>query len=285
MNEIWLFARNTWRECVRRKVFLVVPIITVIFFGLYALGNHYAFRFLSSEEAAREGIIDARVFAGASLIGLSIFMTLFLGAVLAALLTLGTVRGDAEQGLLQPVVVRPLGRAAIVLGRFVGAGSITALYVLVLYTGSVVITRVYGGWSPGNVFLPGLYLAGAVAVVTALSLLGATLLSSIPNGIAVFMLYGTGLLGGFLGQLGPVLGSPGLEDMGAAIAWALPFEALYQAALASLTETTRGFTRVVVQLGPLGGARSGGGALWMWAVAYAAAMLGISVRVFARRDL
>ena len=38
------------------------------------------------------------------------FATLFLGAVLAVFLTLGAVRGDAERGLLQPLLVRPLGR-------------------------------------------------------------------------------------------------------------------------------------------------------------------------------
>lgn len=284
MTEVWLFAVNTWRECVRRKVFLVVPIVTAIFFGLYALGNHYAFRLIDSGRPP-PGALDARAFAGASLLGLSMFMTLFLGAVLAALLTLGTVRGDAEQGLLQPVVVRPLGRSAIVIGRFVGAASIAGLYVFVLYVGSVAITRLYGGWSPESIVVPGLHLVAAAAVVTALSLLGATLLATIANGIAVFMLYGTGLLGGFLGQLGPLLGSARLEDLGTWISWALPFEALYQAALASLTDTTSGLTRVVVQLGPLGGARSGGTKLWMWAIAYGAACLVVSVRVFSRRDL
>jgi len=38
--------------------------------------------------------------------GLAMFATLFLGAVLAVFLTLGVVRGDAESGLLQLIVVR-----------------------------------------------------------------------------------------------------------------------------------------------------------------------------------
>ena len=43
--------------------------------------------------------------------GLAMFGMLFLGAVLAVFLTLGAVRGDAERGLLQPLVVRPVSRA------------------------------------------------------------------------------------------------------------------------------------------------------------------------------
>ena len=54
--------------------------------------------------------VDARTFAGAILLGLAMFATLFLGVVLAVFLTLGVVRGDAERGLLQPLVVRPIGR-------------------------------------------------------------------------------------------------------------------------------------------------------------------------------
>ena len=49
------------------------------------------------------------------------FATLFLGAVLAVFLTIGVVRGDAETGLLQPLVVRPLGRATMLVARWVPA--------------------------------------------------------------------------------------------------------------------------------------------------------------------
>ena len=46
--------------------------------------------------------------AAATLLGLAMFATLFLGTVLAVFLTLGAVRGDAERGLLQPLLVRPV---------------------------------------------------------------------------------------------------------------------------------------------------------------------------------
>ena len=44
------------------------------------------------------------------------FATLFLGTILAVFLTLGAVRGDAERGLLQPVLVRPLRRRTVLAG-------------------------------------------------------------------------------------------------------------------------------------------------------------------------
>ena len=39
-----------------------------------------------------------------TILGLAMFATLFLGTILAVFLTLGAVRGDAERGLLQPLL-------------------------------------------------------------------------------------------------------------------------------------------------------------------------------------
>ena len=58
------------------------------------------------------------------------FATLFLGAVLAVFLTLGAVRGDAERGLLQPLVVRPIGRTTLLLARFAAAAAVCVVYVV-----------------------------------------------------------------------------------------------------------------------------------------------------------
>ena len=61
------------------------------------------------------------------------FATLFLGVVLAVFLTLGVVSGDAERGLLQPLVVRPVGRSTLLLSRFAGASLVCVGYVLAVY--------------------------------------------------------------------------------------------------------------------------------------------------------
>jgi hypothetical protein len=67
--------------------------------------------------------------------------------------------------------------------------------------------------------------------------------------------------------------------------WALPFEALYQAGLSDLTADTVGFTRLAIDLGPFGGAQSGGLDLWLWSIAYLAVVGVVSVFAFGRRDL
>ena len=70
-------------------------------------GSACARRSRSRSRSARCPTSRRRPSSGATLVGLAMFVTLFLGTVLAVFLTLSAVRGDAERGLLQPLVVRP----------------------------------------------------------------------------------------------------------------------------------------------------------------------------------
>jgi Cu-processing system permease protein len=283
MSSALLVARYALREAVRRRVILVVALLTVGFLALYGLGCIVAFDEVESLDAT--GGLDDRVLTGSTLLGLSMFTTLFLGAVLAVFLTLGAVRGDAERGLLQPLVVRPVGRESLLLGRFAGAAAVCAVYVVLVYAAAVVITGVSGDWWPDDVAGPGAGLVLAVVVIAAISLLGSIFLSSTANGIAVFMLFGAGLAAGLLGQIGDALAVETLQDVAEISSWLLPFEALYQAGLHGLTADTSGITGVIVELGPFGGAREAGPGLWIWTAAYLALIAAGARAAFARRDL
>src|ERR671934_469948 len=112
MTGVAVIVAYGFREAVRRKVFAVVLLLTAAFLFLFWLANHYVFRELSNITPPSDVNIDTRTFAGAFLMGLAMFATLFLGVVLAVFLSMGVVSGDAERGLLQPLVVRPVGRSA-----------------------------------------------------------------------------------------------------------------------------------------------------------------------------
>ncbi len=273
------------RECMRRRVFAVVLILTVAFLALYGLGTEAAFDAVSEEAAGDVIDIDDQALTGSTLLGLAMFSTLFLGCVLAVFLTLGAIRGDAERGLLQPLVVRPVGRSALLAGRFMAAGAVCAAYVAAVYVAAVLITGIAGGWWPDRPLQPGLGLVLGVLVLAALSLLGSVYLSPTANGIAVFMAFGGGLAAGLLGQIGDALSVDSLETVAEVTSWLLPFEALYQAGLSALTEDISGTTGVIVQLGPFGGAQEGGSLLWLWSLAYLVLVGALTRAAFARRDL
>jgi Cu-processing system permease protein len=271
------------RECTRRKVFGVVVVLTVAFLGLYAIGTASAF---DSIDAVVQGApVDEEVLTGSTLLGLAMFTALFLGCVLAVFLTLGAVRGDAERGLLQPLVVRPLGRTSLLAGRFIAAAGVCGGYVAFVYLAAVLITGAAGGWWPDHPVSPGIGLVAGVVIIAALSLLGSVFFASTANGIAVFMVFGAGLAAGLLGQIGDALSVDTLETVGQVASWLLPFEALYQAGLDALTSDVSGATGVIVRLGPFGGAQEGSAVLWLWAVAYLTVVCAAARMAFVRSDL
>src|SRR5687767_2222355 len=272
-------------ESLRRRVFAVVIGLTAAFLALYGLGAHFAFAEVEDLGLTGDALIDEQALTGGTIFGLAMFAVLFLGSVLAIFLTNGVVRGDADSGLLQPMVVRPLGRGTMLIARYLGAVVATTVYVLAIYAITVVITQVAGDWTPGHVVLPGLALAGAVAIVAALSVLVSVFLAATAQGIAVFMLFGGGLVAGSLGQIGDALSSRSLVRISDAAEIALPFEALYQAGLHLITTDATGVTRAVIQLGPFGGADEAGFGLVVFSAAYVSVVLALAVAAFARRDL
>ena len=116
----------------------------------------------------------------------------------------------------------------------------------------------------------------------ALSLLGSVVLTATANGIAVFMLFGAGLVGGLLGTIGHALGSHTIKHAAAITSWVLPFEALYQDGLRMITENASGLTGFLLQLGPFGGAYVHGWPIRFWAAGYLVLVLAATELLLAR---
>jgi ABC-2 type transport system permease protein len=273
------------RESLRRKMFTVVLVLTALFLALYAYGTHEAFKDTRGFAGPGQGNLDSKALAGAIVFGLAMFAILFLGAVLAVFLTLNVVRGDAEAGLLQPLVVRPIGRAQLLLARFAGAAGVCVLYVLIVYFAALGITDWAGGWTPDRLVSPGIELAAAIVVVSAVALAGSVFLAPIANGIATLMIFGAGLLSGLLGEIGHAIDSHKLQHIARIVWWVVPFDALYEDALHRLTVDTTGFTKFVLQLGPFGGSHRAGTPLLLWAAVYLVLVIAAALAAFARRDL
>ncbi len=272
-------------ESLRRKVVAVVAALTFAFLVLYALGAHFAFDEVESSGLIGADLVDEQALVGGTILGLAMFAVLFLGSVLAIFLTNGVVRGDADAGLLQPLVVRPLGRGTLLVARWAGAAAASTVYVIVVYLLAVAITSAAGDWTPASVVAPALALALAVAIVGAISVLASVFLAASAQGITVFMIFGAGLVGGLLGQIGEALGSPRLESIADAVSTALPFEALYQSGLHLIASDETGFTQTAIELGPFGGSEEGSAALVLFSFAYVAGVLALAVAAFSRRDL
>jgi ABC-type transport system involved in multi-copper enzyme maturation permease subunit len=178
-----------------------------------------------------------------------------------------------------------VGRTTLLTGRLLAASAVCAPYVVIVFLVAALITRAAGDFTPASLVVPAAGLGLGVVSVVAISLLGSAVLGTTANGIAIFMVFATGLAAGLLGQIGDALNVDALTTASSIISWIVPFEALYENGLYALTSDIGGVTGVVVQLGPFGGASDVSGAIWPWAVAWSTAVLALAALAFGRRDL
>lgn len=285
MSAVLLVAGHALREARRRRVLAVVAGLTIVFGVLFAWGAAELFESVDDQPPLAGQLLDARTLTGATMVGLALFGALFLGAVLVTFLTAGAVQGDAESGLLQPLLVRPVSRAQYLLGRYLAASATGIAYVVVVYLGAVAIVGVAGGWWPSEPLGVALRLAVAIAAIAALAVLGSVWLGATANGIFVLMLYGAGLVAGLMGAIGEGVGSARLERIADVSSWALPFQGLYRDGLQRLVGDVGGPAGALIQLGPLGSSQDGGPLLLPWAVVHVALVLAAAVWLLRRRDL
>lgn len=287
VQPVMIVAVQALREARRRKVLAVVVVLTALFGLLYCWGAAEVFDGVEDRTTAgfQVTVLDERAIAGSTMVGLAIFGSLFLAVVLATFLSSSAVRGDAESGLLQPVLVRPIGRGHYLVGRFLASSLTSIVFVLIAYFAAVVAIGVIGDWWPAEPVRIAVNLAVAVACVSALALVGSTVMTATATGISVLMLYGAGVVGGMMGAIGESVGSDRLTTIADTLAWLLPFQGLYRDSLLQLIGSIGGPTGILVQLGPLGSSHSGGPWLLPYTAAYVLGVLVLAKVLLARRDL
>lgn len=276
------------REHARRRTAHVALALGALFVLAYAVGMHYIWADVLEDIRRGDGppgdAGQIRQLVPATLFGLAMFATWFLSAVAATFLAAGGVRGDAERGILQHVLVRPVARHTVLVARMAAAALLAVTFLVLVLACCALATHLITDWAPANFVKALLLLALGTTSITAVAAAFSVRLHGAAAGIATLMLFGAGLIGGLLEQLGTGIAVGSVRRAGEWVSTALPFEAMYQAALHEITDDLSGVSGIVVRLGPFGGAREASSALVLWAVAWTAAIVALAAWRLRRRD-
>ncbi|MBJ7470484.1 MAG: ABC transporter permease [Solirubrobacteraceae bacterium] len=284
-RDVWLVALLALSELRHRRSLLVVSVITAGFLALYGWG---AFEILGDlDQGATADLPPEETARGAGfiLMGIGVFATFSLASVLAVFTTMNTVKGEAEQGLLQPLLVRPVDRSAVVSGRVLAATVAGGIYCAIVITAVSVLTSSAGGSPPGNLPQVVLGLTGAVAIVAAFGVLVSTFLGSAATGLAATMLISVGFFASLVRQIGEATDSASVETWAGRVTDVLGFNALYEGALGSLTDGVTGIAGLALQLGPFGQQRDLSTALTVTSLAELAILIALATWRLRRLDL
>ena len=283
---IFLIARLTWREAISKRLIFAVLLLSLAFVGLYLLGVYFLHqRFLAraAELGSRRGGPEI---AYASITVMGMYIANFLGALLGALSAIGSISGEIESGTFLATLTKPVQRAQVLLGKWLGFASLTVLYIIGLTSSLLVGVRLFTDYAPPDPARAiALMICGAILLLT-LSVLGSSLFSTLANGIVVFLLYGFAWVGGLLESIGRATDTPILETISRVSQILIPSDALWKGASyhlqpEALLESQRRFggSNPFIGLEPV----SLG--LLLWAAVYVVITLGLAIWVFDRRDL
>ena len=195
-----LIMQMTWKEMIRKRVMVLAMILTILFLIAYwfiadAVAGSESFGMFSEGNS-----LITNYTTGVLMMMIGFFFAGFVIALLSIFSAFSSIAGEAEQGVMQALLTRPISRTQFYIGRWLGFVTMLCCYTLILYTAIMVITDIHAAIPKAfMVHVKALLLLVLIIVLlVSLTMLGSTKFSSLGNGVFITMLFGAGWLGGML---------------------------------------------------------------------------------------
>jgi ABC-type transport system involved in multi-copper enzyme maturation permease subunit len=285
-NAVVAICLLTLREVARRRllwVLLGLSVLSVILVGWVVTQL--------VDYARSAGMPEARIGLGVSQVLVFVaFMFSFVLAMSAAFLAAPAIAGDVESGTALAMLARPISRADLVIGRWVGLCLVTAAYAItsgVLAIGAVAYVSGYA--PPEPVVAVGCLTGEALATLTLALALG-TRLPAIAAGSISVVCFGLSWFGGVLASAAGLLRAEALLPSLDVLRVAMPTDLLWRGVVHALEPPLAQLLARGVD--PRGFAADPFFALLplslpslLWAIAWTGGVLLAGVVAFGRREL
>lgn len=274
---ILTIARLTIHEARQRRILWIILLLTLVFWALYGVGIYYIYR-----EFQRSGSQSDLEMIPAVLLMMGLYVTNFLIALMAILISVDSISGEIEAHTIDTLVTKPLRRSEIVVGKWLGFAVLLAVFIALLQGGVVMMSYAITGITVQN-FWQGMALIMLQGLILlSLSLAGGTRLSTLANGALAFMLYGIAFLGSWIEQIGALFENETAVNIGIVTSLIMPTEILWKKALALFQPQ---FTSVPVMAGPFSVASQPSHLMLWYALFFMLALVGLALFSFSNRDL
>lgn len=279
-------AEAALKEAVRKKTFIVMGIVTVLYLVFWTVILYY---FQTSAFAGKNVQFKGMATIMVTQMGLQ-FSSMLL-CLLTIMLGAGAVASELESGMVHAILSRPLSRAEYIFGKFLGLALLTILYatvfyVLLLFIGfcfslstvtALVPSQLIGGWL--------MYLLVPLTVLC-LTLYGSVTLKVVPNGLLMIFIYILGNIGGMVEMIGNYINNKPVISAGIFISLVSPFHTLYTSAERVLMPTLGLAGEMMRGMGGLTGAgKPASTPMYVYIAVYAVGFLVLSVYKFRKVDI
>ena len=225
-------AALTLQESARRRVLRSLVVMTVILLALSAWG-------FSRLDAEFGGLTsgEAKV-VGSTVLNLVMFGLSLIAALGTAFLAGPTVAGEIESGIALSVLARPIRRAAVLVGKWLGLVAFGSGFVAVAGLPQLLIVWVTVDYRPPQPATGLALLAAQTTVLLTLGMLLSTAISPMASGIVAVGLFGATWIPGVVGSVGEALDNDSVAQVGTVSRMVLPTDGLWRGAMNSFQDPT-----------------------------------------------
>jgi Cu-processing system permease protein len=227
LRNVITVAHLTLVEARRRRIVLAGGVCAFTFLAVFSVALVFAYREMAADASVsfieRQGTLTAIMLVG--------FMAAnFLSVMFAILLPIDTLSGEIDSGVMQTLASKPLDRAEIVLGKWLGHLVLAIAYLLMVSAGILIAMRSVAGFFPAGVAraLPLLMLEITLSLTVALA--GGARFSTVTNAITAVGFYGVSFIGGFVEQIGGFAGISSMRTVGIIVSLLSPADSMWRLA-------------------------------------------------------
>src|SRR5947209_6762258 len=188
-----LITRFTLQEALRRKLFLAVIILSALLLIAFIILLSIAINLLQSNSSgAGDGGLSPQLFllsGGIFFDILMIWLVYLLSSLLTIVLTANMISGEIEAGTFAVIVPKPISRAEIVIGKWLGYALIITFYTVLMFFAFLAIIYWKTGYWPSEVFSALGTLELAMLALLGLTTIGSAFVPTIVNGAIALVLF------------------------------------------------------------------------------------------------
>lgn len=273
--------RLTLKEIVSKRIMHAGVVLTFIYLLIYAVGLYNIVK--GSASAGNQVWFMQQ--AGYQLLTLGWYMSTFLAGTLAILLGTGSIANEIETGTMLSLASKPYCRRSILMGKFIAYSIVTAVYSSLLVGAVTLLAAYYFKLTISllAVITGILYFMLFPVVLVAVAHLFSSLMSTMTTGVCTFMLYTVAIVGGFMEQIGAMLKSSSLVNIGVISSLLVPSDAIYRMAVAK----TGGVLGIgfISNFGPFGVSSLPSNWMLVYTFIYIIIVLILAIHFFQQKDL
>ncbi len=283
IESILIVARLTLREAFRRRLLWALVGLTTLIIALTWWGFSRI-----SEVSPVTGPVE--MLAVSQVLVMLAFMFSFVLAMTAVFAASPAIGPEIESGLLLAILARPIRRADVLLGRWLGLAVVLVAYAIVAGSLEVGAVGLATGYLPTDPALAPLYLAGEALILLTLAMAFSTRIASVAGGAIAVVAYGLAWMAGVLGGVGEAFNSDVLRGAGVVARLILPSDVLWRGAAGALSpteEVLRGggvASPALYKFSPFSGAAPE--PMWLaWCLLWTVGVLGVGIVLLRRREI